>query len=125
MRPLSTLTSKESIAETQASTPNLQDLGQVKIKSTSGFYDDFVVDITQDGKCLSLEAQHNGKTLLFPIRKFSLQSCVTETEATATADNESACLFGVTLTMTTLETIRVYFTEFSELNKLMRKVHFK
>ena len=43
--------------------PTGQELVFVKIKSNAGFYDDFVVDFTEDGKSLSLVAQHNGKAI--------------------------------------------------------------
>ena len=62
MQPLSTETSRESMPE-EPEIPTGQELVFVKIKSNTGFYDDFVVDFTEDGKSLSLVAQHNGKAI--------------------------------------------------------------
>ena len=55
MQPLSAETSCESMQE-KPEIPTGQELVFVKIKSNAGFYDDFVVDFTEDGKSLSLVA---------------------------------------------------------------------
>ena len=66
IKTLASETSQESIWEKQIAQDG-QDLVQVKIRSTSGFYDDVVVSFTDDGKSINLQALNGSKKNVLPI----------------------------------------------------------